>query len=139
MQVPRHPQLPQEFPHRENGGEYNGDLPALKKDLEFPDLRSRIGYMVRVGFDDNQSELARALNTGPGTIGNWLARNQGMDPAFAFVLQDRYRWNARWLLEGVLPRRMEVSDEEAEALYQQILSLPPDRRRAILLLLGNDS
>jgi hypothetical protein len=138
MQVPRHPQLPQEFPHRENGGEYNGDLPALKKDLEFPDLRSRIGYMVRVGFDDNQSELARALNTGPGTIGNWLARNQGMDPAFAFVLQDRYRWNARWILEGVLPRRMEVSDEEAEALYQQILSLPAERRRALLLLLSDD-
>jgi hypothetical protein len=138
MQVPRHPQLGQDFPHRENGDVYGDAVPVLKKDLEFPDLRARIGYMVRVGFDDNQSELARALNTGPGTIGNWLARNQGMDPAFAFVLQDRYRWNARWLLEGVLPRRMEVSDEEAEALYQQILSLPAERRRALLLLLGDD-
>jgi hypothetical protein len=137
MQAPKHPEIPEGFPHRDNGGEYRGAVPALKKDLEFPDLRARIGYMVRVGFNDNQSELARALNTGPGTIGNWLARNQGMDPAFAFVLQDRYRWNARWLLEGVLPRRMEVSDEEAEALYQQMLSLSPERRKALLLLLGD--
>jgi hypothetical protein len=38
----------------------------------------------------------------------------------------------------VLPRRMEVSDEEAERLYQQMLSLSPERRRALLLLLGDD-
>lgn len=134
MQDPRHPN----FPHSENSGGYGDDVPALKKDLEFPDLASRIRHMVEKGFNDNQSELARALNTGPGTIGNWLARNQGMDPAFAFILQDRYRWNARWILEGVLPRRMEVSDEEAEALYQQILSLTPERRRALLRFLGDD-
>jgi hypothetical protein len=127
-----------DFPQAERPHEYGAHVPYLKKDLEFTDLRSRITYMVRVGFNDNQSELARALNTGPGTIGNWLARNQGMDPAFAFTLQDRYRWNARWLLEGVLPRRMEVSDEEAERLYQQMLSLSPERRRALLLLLGDD-
>ncbi len=119
MQAPRHPEFPPDFPHRENGDGYGDAVPALKKDLEFPDLRSRIGHVVKTGFNDNQSELARALNTGPGTIGNWIARNQGMDPAFAFVLQDNYRWNARWLLEGVLPRRLEVSDEEAEALFQQ--------------------
>jgi hypothetical protein len=41
-------------------------------------------------------------------------------------------------LEGVLPRRMEVSDEEAEALYQQMLSLTPERRRALMLLLGDN-
>jgi hypothetical protein len=126
------------FSHRENGHGYRGDLPSLKKDIEFPDLASRIRHIVKTGFNDNQSELARALSCGPGTIGNWLARNQGLDPSFAFILQDRYRWNARWLLEGVLPRRMEVSDEEAEALYQQMLSLTPERRRALMLLLGDN-
>jgi hypothetical protein len=125
--------------HGEDGQEYRGDLPYLKKDSEFPDLASRIRHVAEKGFNGNLSELARALDTGSGTIGNWLARNQGMDPSYAFILQDQYRWNARWILEGVLPRRMEVSDEEAEALYQQILSLPADRRRALLLLLGDDS
>jgi hypothetical protein len=129
----------QQNPHQSADEHGYGDaVPYLKKDLELPDLASRIRYVAQSGFDGNLSELARALGTGSGTIGNWLSRNQGMDPAYAFILQDQYRWNARWILEGVLPRRMEVSDEEAEALYQQMLSLSPERRKALLLLLGDD-
>jgi hypothetical protein len=134
MQYPK-----QQNPNQSEHEHLYGDaVPYLKKDLEYPDLASRIRYVAERGFDGNLSELARALGTGSGTIGNWLARNQGMDSSYAFILQDQYRWNARWILEGVLPRRMEVSDEQAERLYQQILSLPPERRRALLLLLGDD-
>jgi hypothetical protein len=134
MQYPK-----QQNPNQSEHEHLYGDaVPYLKKDLEFRDLASRIRYVAENGFDGNLSELARALGTGSGTIGNWLTRNQGMDPSYAFILQDQYRWNARWILEGVLPRRMEVSDEQAERLYQQILSLPPERRRALLLLLGDD-
>jgi hypothetical protein len=126
-------------PNQSEAQHHYGDaVPFLKKDLEYSDLASRIRYVAENGFSGNLSELARALGTGSGTIGNWLARNQGMDPSYAFILQDQYRWNARWILEGVLPRRMEVSDEEAERLYQQMLSLSPERRRALLLLLGDD-
>jgi hypothetical protein len=128
----------QNFHQAQNFDGHDADVPYIKKDKELPDLASRIRHIVAVGFNENQSELARALNTAPGTVGNWLARNQGMDPSFAFLLQDHYRWNARWVLEGVLPRRMEVSDEEAEALYQQILSLPAERRKALALILGSD-
>jgi hypothetical protein len=113
-------------------------VPTLKKDKELPDLASRIAYIAQHQFNDNKSEMARALGTGSGTIGNWLSRNQRMDASYAFILQDQFRWNARWILEGVLPRRMEVSDEEADALYQRILSLPPERRKALALILGSD-
>lgn len=90
-------------------------------------------------MDWTPSQLSREVEAGsPGAVGNWLSRNQGMDATFAFKLQDKYRWNARWLLEGVLPRRLEVTDEEAEALYQQILGLPAERRKALALILGTD-
>jgi hypothetical protein len=113
-------------------------VPGLQKDSELPDLASRIEHVVDKQFGGNKSEMARALGTGPGTIGNWINRNQGMEASYAFILQDHYRWNARWVLEGVLPRRIEVSDEEADALFQKILSLPPDRRKALSLILGPD-
>lgn len=115
---------------------YRGDV--LKRDAQYPDLASRIRYVLKeMGW--SPSKLSREVGAGsPGAIGNWLKRNQGMDASFAFVLQDKYRWNARWLIEGVLPRRIEATDEEAEALYRQILALPADRRKALALILGTD-
>lgn len=115
---------------------YRADV--LKKDAQYPDLASRIKYVLKT-MDWTPSQLSREVEAGsPGAVGNWLTRNQGMDASFAFKLQDKYRWNARWLIEGVLPRRIELSDEEAEALYRQILDLPADRRKALALILGTD-
>lgn len=126
---PQHP--------RESTFHYRGDV--LPKDHEYPDLRSRIELIVKETFNDNQSEMARAIGAGsPGTIGNWINRNEGMQSSYAFFLQDNYGWSARWILEGVLPRRKDVTDEEAEALFRQILSLPPDRRKALQLILSTD-
>jgi hypothetical protein len=110
----------------------------LKKDAQYRDLASRIQYVLET-MDWTPSQLSREIGAGsPGAVGNWLSRNQSMDATFAFALQDKHRWNARWLLEGVLPRRIEVTDEEAEELYRQILALPADRRRALALILGTD-
>ena len=111
---------------------------VLKRDAQHPDLASRIRYVLKeMGW--TPSQLSREVGAGsPGAVGNWLTRNQGMDASFAFVLQDKYRWNARWLIEGVLPRRIEVTDEEAESLYRAILDLPPERRKALALILGTD-
>lgn len=85
----------------------------------------------------NQSDLARAIEATPGAVGNWLNRNQQMDARYAFILQDKHRWNARWILEGVGPARIELADTEAEALYQQILGMSADRRKALALILSS--
>ena len=121
---------------RESTFHYCGDV--LPKDHQYPDLASRIGLIVKETFDNNQSEMARAIGAGsPGTIGNWINRNEGMQWNYAFILQDNHGWSARWILEGVLPRRRDVTDEEAEALFRQILALPPDRRKALQVILSS--
>lgn len=106
------------------------------KDKKHPDLASRIHYVMDTeGW--NKSQFGREVGATAGAVGNWLRRNQTMDARYAFVLQDKHRWNARWLLEGKLPARIEVTDAEAEALFREIMELPAERRRALKLLLGS--
>jgi hypothetical protein len=120
---------------RESAFHYCGGV-ELPRDDEYADLASRIEHIANETFGGNKSEMGRKIGAGsPGTIGNWIARNDGMHPSFAFYLQDHYGWSARWILEGVLPRRREVTHEEAEALFQEILALPSERRKAWLLLI----
>jgi hypothetical protein len=112
---------------------------VLPKDVELPTLGSRIEFIATETFGGNKSEMGRAIGAGsPGTIGNWINRNEGMQSSYAFILEDQYGWSARWILEGVLPRRRDFTDEEAEALFRQILSLPPERRKALKVILGTD-
>lgn len=108
-----------------------------ERDAKYPDLASRIRRMLEV-MGWSQSDLAREISATPGAVGNWLHRNQQMDAQYAFILQDKHRWNARWILEGVGPARIEATDEEAESLYRQIMRLPAPRRRALFLILGSD-
>ena len=109
----------------------------LPKDREYPDLGSRIELIVEKSFNGNQSEMARAIGAGSaGTVGNWINRNEGMHWSYAFFLQDNHGWSARWILEGVLPRRKDVTDAEAEELFQRILGMPRERREALKALLG---
>lgn len=103
----------------------------------YADLSARIRRMLEV-MNWSQSDLAREIGATPGAIGNWLHRNQQMDARYAFLLQDRYRWNARWIIEGVGPERLQIVDKEAEDLYNRILSLPPDRRKGLAILLGTE-
>jgi transcriptional regulator with XRE-family HTH domain len=109
----------------------------MTADPNYPDLASRIRRMLAV-MEWNQSDLAREIGATPGAIGNWLHRNQQMDARYAFLLQDRYRWNARWIIEGIGPERLQVVDKEAEELYNRILSLPADRRKGLAILLGTE-
>lgn len=69
------------------------------------------------------------------TVHNWLARDSTMQAAHAFALQDKHGWNARWLLEGIGPARIEKLSAEDERILQEIRALPEDQRRALALLL----
>lgn len=112
----------------------------LPKDYDYPDLASRITLIVETSFENNQSKMARDIGAGSaGTIGNWINRNQGMDASYAFFLQDNYGWNARWIIEGVLPRRKDVGEREAEALFNELLAMPAENRQAWLLLMRTRS
>jgi transcriptional regulator with XRE-family HTH domain len=107
-----------------------------QKDARYPNLASRIRRILEV-MEWSQSDFAREIGASPGAVGHWLLRNQQMDAGYAFILQDKHRWNARWILEGIGPSRIDATDEEAEALFREIMDLPADRRRALLLLLGS--
>jgi transcriptional regulator with XRE-family HTH domain len=104
------------------------------KDTQHPTLAARLLYILETA-QMSKSELARELGVGPSTVGNWINRNGTMEWACAFRLQDKLKWNARWLLEGVGPRKIASSDAEAEQLLREILDLPPERRRALMTLL----
>jgi hypothetical protein len=103
------------------------------KDSKHPDLASRINYILET-MEWSKTKLAKECECGPGTVGNWLHRNSKMDAKYAFALQDKHRWNARWILEGVGPARMNEGEAKAHALVQKILELPDERRDAIAVL-----
>ena len=103
------------------------------------DLASRIQRILDEEFGGNKSAMARAIGADPrgSTITNWLRRNKGMDPVYAFRLQDKYRWNARWILEGTPPARIEPLTPREEALLAKLRALPEERRRAVDLILDS--
>lgn len=103
-----------------------------------PHLADRIKRVLDEQFAGNKSEMARAIGLDPasGTVHNWLRRNRNMDSSYAFILQDKFKWNARWILEGVGPERLNVLDPESEQMIEKIRALPPERRRALAELLG---
>lgn len=106
------------------------DRDPKNKDRKHPDLASRILYMIdEMGW--NKSDLARELDCEPSAVGNWIRRNRLMDPRYAFLLQDRHGWNARWLIEGIGPPRLETLPPRTEALIERIKRLPEDRQDAL--------
>lgn len=118
--------------HRAIGFHYRADVPD--RDRKHLDLASRIRFILKE-MKWTKSQLARELGCEPSAVGNWLRRNRGMDASYAFILQDKYRWNARWIIEGVGPPRIEVLEEQGEELLQRIRELTPERRRALSLLI----
>ena len=65
------------------------------------------------------------------TVGNWMRRNKGMDAYYAFILQDKHRWNARWLLYDEGPERIPAPDPEKAEIIRELEALPVERLRAI--------
>lgn len=106
-------------------------MARVNKLMTLPD---RLGRILQFhGW--SQSQLAREVGVTPGAVGHWMLRDKQMDARFAFILQDRHGWNARWVLEGVGPERVIAADRESAEILAEILSATPERRRALRTLL----
>lgn len=75
-------------------------LVAEGEEPDFTRLRWRVLYILKVQYGDNKSKMTDDLGCSTGTIGNWLTRDDGMDWPYAYALMDKYRWDARWILDG---------------------------------------
>lgn len=88
----------------------------------------------------NQSELARAAKTTRQSVSNWMGQISGvkgnMEPRFAWNLEDETRFNARWIVYGEGPPRLEVADPLDAKLFAELSKLSLERKRALLLALG---
>lgn len=111
---------------------YRLDMP--ERDRKYPTLAARIAHVMEtMGW--SQADLARELDCNAQTVNNWLLRNGKLEASYAFALQDKHRWNARWIIEGVGPSRMAILDADSEELLERIRGLPAERRKALALLL----
>lgn len=86
----------------------------------------------------SQADLARAAKCSRGSVTNWMTEISGgknIEPKFAFNLSDATRFNARWIIYGEGPARMEIADPDDRRLLEAISKLPPARKRALSLAL----
>lgn len=83
-----------------------------------------------------QAELAREAGCTRASVTNWMTGfSQKVDPQFAFNLQDRTRFNARWIMYGEGPPRMDLISPDDKKLLEAIAKLSPERRKALTLAL----
>lgn len=87
----------------------------------------------------SQADLSRAAKCTRQSVTNWMTEVSGqkknIEPKFAFNLQDASRFNARWIIYGEGPARMELADPDDARLFNAISKLPPGRKRALALAL----
>jgi hypothetical protein len=101
-------------------------------------LAERLEHVLRE-MEWKPADLGRACEVSEqSTVGNWLSgRNKTMDPVFAFRLQDKHRWNARWLLEGEpWPPRLPAMEMERQRILDGVGALPMERLKALASALG---
>jgi hypothetical protein len=87
----------------------------------------------------NQVQLAAAAKCTKGSVTNWMHQVSGgkhIEPKFAFNLSDATRFNARWIIYGDGPARMEISTADDERLMSLIRKLPEERKRVLIVALG---
>lgn len=115
----------------ERGVQYPERMPKQQS------LADRLQFiMAEMGW--NQAELAREMGCTRAAVNNYISGfSKKVDPKFAFRLQDHHRWNARWILEGEPPARIEPLTPREEALLAKLRALPEERRRALVLILEN--
>lgn len=100
-------------------------------------LKDRVAHVLAVmeeeqGWEHPQVELARAMKTGQNNLQHWLSgRNLTMKSRYAWPLQDKYRWNARWVLDGEGPERIPAPDPEKDKILEDIRRLSVERLKAI--------
>jgi transcriptional regulator with XRE-family HTH domain len=87
----------------------------------------------------SQADLARAAKTSRQNVTNWMTEVSGtkkaIEPRFAWAIEDATRFNARWIVYGEGPARMELADPLDEKLLRAISKLPAERKRALSLAL----
>lgn len=100
-------------------------------------LGERLEYVLEE-MEWDGAQLAREIGAPhQSTVGNWLSGyNKTMAPRFAFALQDKYRWNARWLLLSEGPPRISTPDESKEKILDELRNLPLDRLKAVRAVLS---
>lgn len=109
---------------------------AMAKNWKNSTLAERLQYVMDEMDWQYKAELARAVNTPhQSTVGNWFLRDGSMDPKYAFRLQDKHRWNARWLLQGEGPERIPAPDPEVDEIIKEIQDLPKERIQALRAIL----
>lgn len=87
----------------------------------------------------SQADLGRAAKASRQNVTNWMTEVSGkkknIEPRFAWNLEDETRFNARWIVYGEGPARMEIADPIDAKLLQAISRLPAERKRALSLAL----
>jgi transcriptional regulator with XRE-family HTH domain len=99
-------------------------------------LAERLAYVLKeTGW--SEAELARQIGAnGQSTVQHWLrGRNKTMQPRFANALQDKHRWDARWLLEGHGDPRLPFVEAEKQQILDRVSALPIERLRALAELI----
>ena len=120
----------------------NAAVKHFVRDVQYPvSMPKKQGLPERLqtimdAMDWSQADLAREMNCTRASVNNYMSGfSKNVDPKFAFRLQDRHRWNARWILEGEPPARIVPLTPREEALLAKLRELPEERRRAIDLIL----
>lgn len=87
-------------------------------------------------MDWSQADLARAAGCSRAAVTNYMTGfSKNMEPRFAFRLQDKFQWNARWLLEGVGPARVKVLPRDEEEAIEALREMHPEERQAFTRLI----
>lgn len=98
-------------------------------------LAERLQHVLEVMQEErgwNKATMAREMGTEPNRLHHWLSGSRKtMSSRFAWPLQDKYRWNARWILDDDGPERIPAPDPEKDEVIEELRQLPVDRLRAI--------
>jgi hypothetical protein len=114
---------------------------VVARDWKKSTLAQRVEYLLETMESEaewDEAELARQMGAkGQSTVQHWrLGRNKRMQSRFAWPLQDKHRWSARWLLDGDGEPRMPYVEAEKRKLIETVSTLPADRLRALVTLIG---
>lgn len=127
MQFLQHP--------RAVGLHYHATVPP--KSWKKSTLAERVQYVLDE-MEWTEAEFARQVGArGQSAVQHWtIGRNKTIKPKFAWPLQDKHRWSARWLLDGEGEPRIPFVEAEKQKLIERVSSLPAERLKALAELIG---
>jgi len=108
--------------------------PAMAKTTTLADRLQTI--MDSMGWE-TQVDLAKAAKTTRQVVQNWMKRgaNQEIKARYAFNLQDRTRFNARWIIYGDGPERIVDMSPDEQRMVAKYRKMPVDKQAAFSTLL----